>query len=75
MDKESKLIIERLMQEGLALKALLHRSGIVFYEADTSHLEEKSYVNPVNLETRLPPTDTFSVAADLIEPKKTAPTP
>ncbi|MDA3831932.1 MAG: hypothetical protein PF495_00895, partial [Spirochaetales bacterium] len=34
MDHESKLIIEKLMQENLALKALLHKSGIVFDEKE-----------------------------------------
>ena len=34
MDTESKLIIEALMQENLALKALLLKSGIVFSESD-----------------------------------------
>jgi len=36
MDNESKLIIEKLMQENLVLKALLHKSGIIFDETDES---------------------------------------
>lgn len=70
MDSESKQIIERLMQENLALKALLHKHEIPFDEADTSQIEGKSYVNPVNLETNLISTDTSSMVALPIEPEK-----
>jgi hypothetical protein len=50
MDNESKLIIEKLMQENLALKALLHKNGIAFEES-TNLNKKQSYEKPENLQT------------------------
>jgi len=49
MDTESKLIIEKLMQEALALKALLHKSGIVFDETEKPKEEHQGYEKLGNL--------------------------
>ena len=49
MDNETKLIIDALMQENLALKALLHKSGIVFDETEKPKEEHQGYEKLGNL--------------------------
>ena len=46
MDNETKLIIDALMQENLALKALLHKCGIVFPKTDTTNSIQQAYEKP-----------------------------
>ena len=49
MATESKLIIEKLMLAFLALKALLHKSGIVFDETEKPKEEHQGYEKLGNL--------------------------
>ena len=53
MDSKSKLIIEQLTQENLELKALLHKSGIVFPETDSTNTIQQAYEKPENQQTDL----------------------
>jgi len=46
MNTESKLIIEKLMLAFLALKALFHKSGIVFDKSEKTQKEQQGYEKP-----------------------------
>ncbi|HKM06237.1 MAG TPA: hypothetical protein VJ869_04545, partial [Sphaerochaeta sp.] len=75
MDTKSKLIIDALMQENLELKALLHKSGIIFEETEKTKISMQDYEKPENQQPEQNLGHNPVKNDTSTEPKRKTPTP